>query len=398
MSRQVGHYVLGPEVARGGAGVVFRAVDARDGREVALKVMLDGDGGARRMLRFDREARALIRLRHPAIVAAYDTGVDAGRPWLAMELVQGESLQRHLDTHGPMAPAAAAELVVQLARAVEHAHRSGVLHRDLKPDNVLITRDGTPRLVDFGLVRDLEPGEASRLTATGTVLGTPGYWAPEQARGERADARTDVYGLGGLLHAALVGAPPIEADSFTEALIAVEAREVEPPSARRQGVDPALDAICLRALAKQRDDRYPAAGALADALEGWLAGPRATAPRRRSPAALWLVGGAGRPSRRRCRSGDRTRGPPAPARAGDGGDHPSTEAQPVDALAEGAGASTGRRGPARRRRSSARGPRARPRGRPGGARAGAGAGGAAARRSTTRRAPPGRRRATPRPG
>ncbi|MCO5169385.1 MAG: protein kinase [Planctomycetes bacterium] len=294
MSRQVGHYVLGAEIARGGAGVVFRAVDARDGREVALKVMLDGDGGARRMLRFDREARALIRLRHPGIVSAYDTGVEGGRPWLAMELVQGESLQRHLDTRGPMAPAAAAELVRGLARAVEHAHQEGVLHRDLKPDNVLVTREGAPRLVDFGLARDLEPGEASRLTATGTVLGTPGYWAPEQARGERADVRTDVYGLGGLLHAALVGAPPIEADSFAEALIAVEAREVEPPSGRREGVDPALDAICLRALAKPREDRVPSAAALADALDAWLAGPRAAPPRRRAlPGGGAARGGGG---------------------------------------------------------------------------------------------------------
>ncbi|MCO5171747.1 MAG: serine/threonine protein kinase, partial [Planctomycetes bacterium] len=293
MERRIGSYALGPEVARGGAGVVFRAVDLRDGREVALKLMLGADE-ARRALRFGREARALIRLRHPGIVAALDAGVEAGRPWLAMELVEGESLQRHLDARGPLAPAAAAALVAQLARAVEHAHAEGVLHRDLKPDNVLITRDGAPRLIDFGLARDVEPDAGSRLTATGAVVGTPGYWAPEQARGEVADVRTDVHGLGALLYAALVAAPPIEAESFAEALIAAEAREVEPPSRRRADVAPALDAVCARALARRREDRYPSAGALADALDAWLAGSRgAPAGRvRRAPRVGALLGAA----------------------------------------------------------------------------------------------------------
>jgi tetratricopeptide (TPR) repeat protein len=291
--RQLGPYHVQGEIARGGAGVVFRAVDPRDGREVAIKVLLQSGGDARGVLRFAREAKALTKMRHPAIVNVFETGVERGHSWIALELIQGESLQHRLDHAGPLAPARAAQLVETLARAVEHAHGLGVLHRDLKPDNVLIASDGQPRLVDFGLARDLEPGEASRLTASGAIVGTPGYWAPEQARGVRATALTDVYGLGAVLYAALTARAPIEAETFAEALIATEQREPDPPSSLRKGLDPALERICLRALAKLPEERFPSARALADELEGWLAGGGRPTRRRRSPGLVAGVAVAG---------------------------------------------------------------------------------------------------------
>ncbi|MCW8140772.1 MAG: serine/threonine protein kinase, partial [Planctomycetota bacterium] len=205
---RVGHYVLHEVLGRGGMGSVHRAVDARTGREVALK-RLTAVGDPRARQRFEREARALVRLRHEGIVSLLDAGEADGRPWLALELVRGRSLQERLEREGPLPPREAVLVGLALARAVAHAHAQGVIHRDLKPSNVLLP-DGAPtapRLTDFGLVGFTAP--EARLTATGQFVGSPGYWAPEQAAGRTADVgpATDVYGLGGVLSAALTGRP-----------------------------------------------------------------------------------------------------------------------------------------------------------------------------------------------
>ncbi|MBX3468209.1 MAG: protein kinase [Planctomycetes bacterium] len=255
---RVGPYVLHEQLGRGAMGAVHRAVDARTGQEVALKVLATADERQRRRLVL--EAKALARLRHRHIVALLDAGEDHGRPWIALELVRGRTLEERLDREGPLAPAEAARLVLALADALAHAHREGVLHRDLKPSNVLLPDGGgDPLLTDFGLASvALDPGQ-SRLTKSGTLLGSPGYWSPEQCAGDlaRVGPATDVYGLGALLHAALTGRPPVEGVTFVE-LLAATGRQRPTPSGR----DRALDALALRCLEKRPEDRPPSVEAV----------------------------------------------------------------------------------------------------------------------------------------
>lgn len=266
---RVGPYDVHEQLGRGGMGTVFRAVDTRGGQEVALKLLATHDERSRRRLML--EATALLRLRHENVVSLLDAGEDRGRPWIAIELVRGQSLQERLDRGGPLAPREAARLIAALAAGLAHAHREGVLHRDLKPANVLLPDDGgEAKLTDFGLAGLESDLSQSRLTKSGTLMGSPGYWAPEQATGDVSaiGPPTDVYGLGGLLYAALTGRPPIEGRSLPELLVATESRR---PDAPRK--DRVLDALALRCLAKHPADRYPSVDAVALDLERYLAGP-----------------------------------------------------------------------------------------------------------------------------
>ena len=291
---RVGGYELLEELARGGMGAVYRARDPRSGQEVALKLLLRGRAAPpEQRRRFEREARALGRLRHPYVVGVLDAGEDAGLPWLAMELVPGEALSRRLQREGPLAPAQAVAIVRKLAQALEHAHAQGLLHRDIKPHNVLLRPDGAPVLTDFGLTREVDPEAGGALTRTrgGQFLGTPGYWAPEQAHGraEQVGPRSDVYGLGALLVALLTGAPPQPLGSSLPELLAAVDQPPRPPSGQRPEVDPALDAICLRALAVDPAARHPDAAALAADLAAWEHG--LLVPRRRASwRAAWAAG------------------------------------------------------------------------------------------------------------
>ncbi len=283
---RIGPYELREELGRGGMGAVHRAVDARTGQEVALKLLLAvADERARR--RQLLEARALMGLRHRSVVSLLDAGEDRGRPWLALELVRGRSLQERLDREGPLAPSDAAQLVQALSSGLAHAHREGVLHRDLKPDNVLLPDDGgPPKLTDFGLAGFTFDLSQSRLTRSGTLQGSPGYWSPEQVSGQ-PDAigpATDVYGLGAVLYAALTRRPPIEGASLPEVLSATASLRPEPP-----GADPALDAIALRCLEKDPGDRYPSVAALERELLRYLAGHGPRRPRGRRLVVAGLV-------------------------------------------------------------------------------------------------------------
>ncbi|MBX3472025.1 MAG: protein kinase [Planctomycetes bacterium] len=228
-ARRLGDLELLGELARGGMGVVYRALDRRLGREVAVKVALGGAADPEELERFAVEARAAARLRHPNIVGIHRVGEERGAPYLVMDLVPGESLQRRLSRDGPLRPREAARLCALLARALAFAHGRGVLHRDLKPHNVLVTPDGQPVLTDFGLAKEVD--RARGVTMTGQVLGTPAYMAPEQARGdnERVDRRADVYGLGATLYALLTGQPPFQAGSAIAVLAKVAEDPVEPP-------------------------------------------------------------------------------------------------------------------------------------------------------------------------
>ncbi|MEZ6188630.1 MAG: protein kinase [Planctomycetota bacterium] len=275
MTQHVARYRLLSALARGGAGEVYRA-EGPDGAQVALKV-LRGPFTERRQRRAELEVRALEKLQHPAILPLLDHGWEQGCAYLVFPLVEAGSLQDRIKREGPLSEDAARRLVRALAEGLEHAHAHGVLHRDLKPDNVLLTPDG-PRLIDFGLALELE-ASYSRLTVSGTFLGTPGFWAPEQAQGEleRTGPWTDVYGLGATLYACLTGRPPFVAASVGELLsLVVQKATPAPPSALRPGLDPALAALCLDCMAHELEERPTLAAVRARLQEG---GPPARAPR-----------------------------------------------------------------------------------------------------------------------
>jgi serine/threonine protein kinase/WD40 repeat protein len=277
---EVPGYEIVEELGRGGMGIVYRARQVGLDRLVALKVMLAGaHADAEDLARFRREAEAIARLHHPNVIEIYEVGDQGGVAHFAMELCGGGSLAQQL-AGGPLAPRRAAGLVETLARAVQAAHEAGVVHRDLKPANVLLTEDGTPKITDFGLAKNLDG--TTELTATGAIVGTASYMAPEQASGDskRLGPAADVYGLGAVLYACLTGRPPFRAGSQVDTLLQVVADPPVPPSQLRPGIPAALEAICLRCLEKKSGKRFASAAALADALHRFREGlPAQVRPR-----------------------------------------------------------------------------------------------------------------------
>ncbi|MCO5168996.1 MAG: serine/threonine protein kinase [Planctomycetes bacterium] len=305
-SPRLGAWELQGLLGRGGMGELYAARHIERGTPAALKVLPGGLRDGEAVLRFQREVRALFAVRHPVVVTPLDAGrAPDGRPWLVMERVEGESLQARVARVGPLPPPEAARLVERLARALDQVHAQGVAHRDVKPDNVLLTPQGDVRLVDFGLARFLL-AEGS-LTATSELLGTPAYMAPEQAdgRARQAGAAADVYGLGGTLFFALTGRPPFEGASALAVLEQLLRAAPPAPSSLAPGVPRELDAACLRCLEKDPAARFKSAGALAGALADAL---RPRRRRRRRRAWRWPPGPARRSSPRgRARDGARQR-------------------------------------------------------------------------------------------
>ena len=277
LPRLPGYEVL-EEIARGGMGVIYRARQVSLDRTVALKMMLAGSlAGPDELARFRTEAEAVARLEHPHIVRVYDFGTHEGLPFFAMEYVAGGSLKDRL-ARERLGPREAIALVATLARAMHHAHQADIIHRDLKPANILLRGASTPLITDFGLAKRL--GGAGDATATGVVMGTAPYMAPEQASGRPREVgpATDVWALGIILYELLAGHPPFEGSSTLEVLVQVVSQPHVPPSRRHPGLPLALDAICSRCLAKEPAQRYPDAGALAEALEQFLGNTAASAP------------------------------------------------------------------------------------------------------------------------
>jgi hypothetical protein len=265
-----GYEILG-ELGRGGMGVVYKARQVGLNRLVALKMILaGGHASAGELDRFRTEGKAVARLQHPNVVAIHEVGEQNGLPYFSLEYCEGGSLAARL--HGtPWEPAKAAALVETLALAMQAAHERGIIHRDLKPANILLAEDGTPKITDFGLAKQLD--SAAGRTATGAILGTPSYMAPEQAAGAKEiGPAADVYALGAVLYELLTGRPPFRAGTDFDTMMQVLEREPVPPTRLNPSVPRDLETICLRCLEKEPARRYDSAVALAEELGRFRAG------------------------------------------------------------------------------------------------------------------------------
>jgi serine/threonine protein kinase len=269
--QKLGRFELTGVLGHGAFGTVYKARDAELDRTVALKVPRAGNlAGAQELDRFLREARSAAQLRHPAIVTVHEVGQRDGLPYLVSDFVQGVTLADLLSARRPGFPEAA-ELVAAVAEALQYAHEQGVVHRDIKPSNIMIGADGRPCVMDFGLAKR-EAGEIT-MTVEGQVLGTPAYMAPEQARGEghAVDGRADVYSLGVVLYQLLTGELPFRGTQRM-LLHQVLHDEPRPPRGLNDRIPRDLETICLKAMAREPNQRYPTARDLADDLRRWLAG------------------------------------------------------------------------------------------------------------------------------
>jgi serine/threonine protein kinase/beta-lactam-binding protein with PASTA domain len=260
-----GRYQVGELLGYGGMAEVHRGRDLRLGRDVAIKMLrTDLARDATFQMRFRREAQNAAALNHPAIVAVYDTGEETAPtgetlPYIVMEFVNGRTLKEVLGAEGRLMPRRALEITGDICAALEFSHRHGIIHRDIKPGNVMLTQTGQVKVMDFGIARALASG-ATTMTQTSAVIGTAQYLSPEQARGETVDARSDVYATGCVLYELLTGHPPFVGDNPVSVAYQHVREDPLPPSDSNRDVPPDVDAVVLKALAKNRVNRYQSAG------------------------------------------------------------------------------------------------------------------------------------------
>jgi eukaryotic-like serine/threonine-protein kinase len=274
-------YEIGGVLGRGGMAEVHRGRDLRLGREVAVKVLRqDLARDPSFQVRFRREAQAAASLNHPAIVAVYDTGEDrtssGATPYIVMEYVEGETLRDVLRREGVLSPPRAMAFAADICNALDFSHRNGIVHRDVKPGNVMITPEGTVKVMDFGIARAVSDSAAT-MTSTAAVIGTAQYLSPEQARGESVDARSDVYSVGCLLYELVTGAPPFTGDSPVSVAYQHVREDPRLPSSVNPGIPADLDAVLLKALSKNPANRYQSAAEMRNDLLRALAGQRVEA-------------------------------------------------------------------------------------------------------------------------
>ncbi len=282
-----GRYELGELLGRGGMAEVRKGIDTRLGRVVAVKrLRTDLASDATFQARFRREAQSSASLNHPAIVAVYDTGEELAsdgsgisQPYIVMEFVAGRTLRDILREGRKILPERALEITSGVLSALDYSHRAGIIHRDIKPGNVMLTPSGDVKVMDFGIARAISDASSS-MTQTAAVVGTAQYLSPEQARGETVDSRSDVYSAGCLLYELLTGRPPFVGDSPVAVAYQHVREPAVPPSDHDTALSPEIDAIVMKALAKRVEDRYQSAAAMRADIERYLAGHpvRATAP------------------------------------------------------------------------------------------------------------------------
>ncbi|RHW25929.1 Stk1 family PASTA domain-containing Ser/Thr kinase [Nocardioides immobilis] len=275
-----GRYQLGELLGRGGMAEVRKGIDARLGRVVAVKrLRTDLASDATFQARFRREAQSSASLNHPAIVAVYDTGEEAKddggdivqQPYIVMEYVAGRTLRDILREGRKILPERALEITSGVLSALDYSHRAGIIHRDIKPGNVMLTPSGDVKVMDFGIARAISDA-ASSMTQTAAVVGTAQYLSPEQARGESVDSRSDVYSAGCLLYELLTGRPPFVGDSPVAVAYQHVREPAVPPSHHDADLTPDIDAIVMKALAKRVEDRYQSAAQMRADIERYLAG------------------------------------------------------------------------------------------------------------------------------
>ena len=321
-----GRYQVGELLGYGGMAEVHRGRDLRLGRDVAIKMLrTDLARDATFQMRFRREAQNAASLNHPAIVAVYDTGEETAPtgetlPFIVMEFVNGRTLKEVLGAEGRLQPRRALEICADMCAALEFSHRHGIIHRDIKPGNVMLTQTGQVKVMDFGIARALASG-ATTMTQTSAVIGTAQYLSPEQARGEAVDARSDVYAAGCVLFELVCGHPPFVGDSPVSVAYQ-HVRETPPtPSDINPDVTPAVDAIVLKALSKNPLNRYQSAGEMrADLLRAAAGRPVLATPVHDARRRRWRWprprGGGGYPAPGRWAADRADPGPggrPAPA-------------------------------------------------------------------------------------
>src|SRR5689334_2503719 len=280
-----GRYEVGELLGRGGMAEVRKGTDVRHGRTVAIKrLRTDLASDATFQARFRREAQSAASLNHPAIVSVYDTGEElstdgsnVSQPYIVMEYVAGRTLREILREGRKILPERALEIASGVLGALDYSHRAGIIHRDIKPGNVMLTPAGDVKVMDFGIARAVSDAH-SQMTQTAAVVGTAQYLSPEQARGETVDSRSDVYSTGCLLFELLTGRPPFVGDSPV-AVAYQHVREQAPtPSSLDADLPPEVDAIVMKALAKRVEDRYQSAAAMKEDIDRFLAGRPVQAP------------------------------------------------------------------------------------------------------------------------
>ena len=279
-----GRYQVGELLGYGGMAEVHHGRDLRLGRDVAIKLLrIDLARDATFQMRFGREAQNAAALNHPAIVAVYDTGEERAPtgeslPYIVMEFVNGRTLKEVLTAEGPLLPRRALEISADICAALEFSHRHGIIHRDIKPGNVMLTQTGQVKVMDFGIARALASG-ASTMTQTSAVIGTAQYLSPEQARGEPVDARSDVYATGCVVFELLTGHPPFVGDNPVSVAYQHVREDPKAPSASNRDVTPDVDAIVLKALSKNPLNRYQSAAEMrADLLRAVAGRPVLATP------------------------------------------------------------------------------------------------------------------------
>src|SRR5436190_9769238 len=289
-----GRYELEEVLGHGGMAEVFLGTDRVLGRRIAVKVLSDRFArDSSFVARFRREAQSAAALNHPNVVSVFDTGSDDGTHFIVMEYVRGKTLSDVIREDAPLLPERAAEIAQGVAQALAFAHKGGIIHRDVKPGNIMLTPTGDVKVMDFGIARATA---SESLTQTATVLGTATYFSPEQAQGEPVDARSDIYSLGIVLYEMLTGQPPFAGDSAVTIAYKHVREDPVPPSRLNPDVPPGLDAIVMRCLAKNPSNRYQTVEELLQDLERFRAGQPVRATPLMPPLSTEVVERATRPT------------------------------------------------------------------------------------------------------